>query len=96
MKVIKEGNYNGQFPMRVKCQRVVDIYGFAYGDDKDFCGSVVEIEATDIKKHKWTKYPDYSGTDYGLVCPVCGRFIVVDTKKISEQVLDSAEEIFLN
>lgn len=93
MKVIKKGNYNNVFPMKIVCHQVVDKYGFAYGKANDFCGSELEIEAEDIKKHKWDKYPDYSGTDYGVACPVCGKFIVVDTSEIPIQVLNDAEEI---
>lgn len=96
MKVIERGNYGNTFPMIVECKRVVDEYGYTYGDAKDFCGSKIEIEMEDIKKHKWSKYPDYTGTDYGFVCPVCGKFIVVDKNTIPKRVLDEAEEIFLN
>lgn len=92
MKIIKKGNYNDQFPMKVLCRRVVDEYGFGYGDDKDFCGSTLEVEAEDIKKHPWSKYPDFHGVDYGVVCPVCGKFIPV-IGNICQKVLDNAEEI---
>lgn len=96
MKVIEKGNYGLAFPMIVECKRVVDEYGYAYGDTKDFCGSKIEIEVKDIKKHKWNKYPDYKGTDYGFICPVCGKFVVVDKNKIPKKVLDTAEEIKLS
>lgn len=95
MKVIKENNYSDVFPMQIKCKRVVDKYGFAYGKEKDFCGSELEVDAEDIKKHGWDKYPDYSGTDYGVVCPVCGQFVVIDKNKIPKTVLNNAEEIRL-
>lgn len=95
MRVLEKGNYGKVFPMVVECKRVVDKHGFAYGDAKDFCGSKIEIEAEDIKKHKWAKYPDYKGTDYGFICPECGKFIVVDEKKIPKQILDAAEETFI-
>ena len=96
MKVIKKNNYNNVFPMKIVCHQVVDKYGFVYGGDHDFCGSELEIEAEDIKKHKWAKYPDYSGTDYGVVCPVCGKFIPIDICKIPARILDGAEEIFVS
>lgn len=96
MKVIRENNFTNVFPMQVKCKKVVDTYGFAYGKEKDFCGSELEIDAEDIKKHKWFKYPDYKGTDYGVICPVCGEFIVIDNDKIPSKILKDAEEIFLN
>lgn len=93
MRVIEEGNYGNVFPMIVECKRVVDEYGFAYGDTKDFCGSKIEIEMEDIKKHKWNKYPDYNGTDYGFICPICGKFVVVDKNKVPKKVLDESQEI---
>jgi hypothetical protein len=96
MKVIEVGNYGQKFPMIVRCKMVRDQYGFTYGDEKDFCGSQIEIEKEDVKRHEWFKYPNYSGTDYGFICPVCKRFVVVDKKKLPKNILDSAEEIFLH
>lgn len=82
--------------MKIKCKRVVDEYGFAYGKENDFCGSELEIDVEDIKKHKWDKYPDYSGTDYGVICPICNQFIAIDKDKIPKIVLENAKEIRLN
>lgn len=96
MKIVNENNSYDMFPMLVFCRRVADTYGFAYGEEKDFCGSKLEIEAEDIKKHKWFKYPDYEGIDYGVICPVCGKFIVVDRNEIPNRILINAEEIRLN
>lgn len=93
MKVIEENNFSNVFPMKIKCKRVVDEYGFAYGKQNDFCGSELEIEASDIKKHKWSKYPDYSGIDYGVICPICKKFVVIDMHKIPKLVLEKAEGI---
>lgn len=95
MKVIKENKFNNLFPMKITCKSVSDQYGFSYGDDVDFCGSELEIEAEDIKMHKWSKYPDYEGTDYGVRCPICGQFIVIDEKKLPNMILKTAEEIRL-
>ena len=95
MKVINEKNFTDIFPMRIICKRVTDCYGFAYGEEKDFCGSELEIDAIDIKKHSWFKYPDYEGIDYGVVCPICGKFIVIDEKEIPKKALDDAEEVKL-
>lgn len=54
MKVIKENKkFENVFPMRIKCQIMVDEYGYSYGKEVDFCGSELEIEAEDIKKHHW-------------------------------------------
>lgn len=93
MKVIKENNFLNVFPMQIKCKRVTDEYGFAYGKEIDFCGSELEVGVEDIKKHKWFKYPDYKGIDYGVVCPICGKFIVINKKEIPKKILDNAEEI---
>lgn len=93
MKIINKGNYNNAFPMKVICRRVTDEYGFGYGDDKDFCGSILEVEEEDIKKHSWSKYPAYQGVDYGVICPVCKKFVPVDKKSICKNILDNAEEI---
>lgn len=96
MKIIKRGNFNNAFPIQVECKRVEDEYGFGYGDKKDFCNSLLEVEETDIKKHKWFKYPNYSGEDYGVICPVCGNFVVIDKSKLPCTVIATAKEIFLN
>lgn len=96
MKIIKENKFPSIFPMQIKCKINIDTYGFSYGRAKDFCDSEIEINAEDIKKHKWSKYPDYKGTDYGVVCPVCGQFIVIDKNKIPKSVLSNADEIYLN
>ena len=96
MKVLKESNFSSVFPMKIKCEQVRDIYGFSYGKKIDFCGSELEIEADDIIKHSWSKYPDYEGVDYGVKCPVCGRFSVVDKNKIPEVILKKAVETRLH
>ena len=97
MKIIKENrNWENVFPMRITCKRVVDVNGFAYGDEYDFCGSELEINGADISKHPWAKYPDYSGVDYGVICPVCGKFIVVDEKKLPASIKLNSPEVKLN
>lgn len=96
MKIIERGNFNNAFPIQVECKRVEDEYGFAYGKKNDFCGSLLEIEETDIKKHRWFKYPNYNGEDYGVICPVCGRFVTIDKSKLPASTIFIAEEIFLN
>ena len=97
MKVIKNNqNFDNVFPMTVTCARVVDKYGFSYGDEVYFCGSELEIEAYDIRKRDWQKYPDFSGTDYGVVCPVCKNFVVIDRDKIPKKIKDEAENAKFN
>ena len=97
MKVLERHEVNEKvFPMVVICSQVVDEYGFTYGDEKDFCGSKLEIDAEDIKKHSWTKYPDYHGIDYGVKCPVCGRFVAIDKRKLPVEVIKIAPEILVS
>ena len=93
MKIISKKNYDHVFPMKIKCSQVRDEYGFSYGKVEDFCGSELEIDANDIKKHKWFKYPNYVGIDYGVLCPVCGKFIVIDAAELPNAILESAEEV---
>lgn len=92
MKVLKE-NHGNVFPLEVECQRVEDSHGFGYGPAPDFCHSILEVEESDIKKHPWFKYPDYEGIDYGVICPVCGKFVVIDEKKLPKSAKENAEKI---
>lgn len=94
MKVLQMGT--GVFPMEVRCEQIKDEYGFCYGNKVDFCGSLLEIDAEDICSHKWEKYPDMSGTDYGIICPVCGNFIMIPAKNIPERVKKCAPAIRIN
>ena len=96
MKVVKENKFENIFPIKIKCRRVVDAYGFAYGKTNDFCGSELEVEVEDIKKHKWFKYPNYSGTDYGVRCPICNQFIPIKEEDIPKTIKERAEEIYLS
>lgn len=96
MKILKKNDFCSVFPMEIKCERILDKYGLSYGEPKDFCGSELEISAEDIKRHDWFKYPDCEGIDYGVICPVCKRFIVIQTDKIPNVILENAESIKLN
>ena len=95
MKIIetKQEHITNMFPMKVNCHYNADAYGFGYGDKKDYCGSVVEINASDICKHPYFKYPDISGVDYGYICPVCKHFVVIPSKDIPVEVMHAAPEI---
>lgn len=75
------------FPMKVTCHHTSDAYG-GYGNKVDFCGSDMEVEAEGIVKHK--------GTDYGVICPVCGMFTTIPTESIPMQVRDIAPEVSLD
>lgn len=55
------------------------------------CGSTLEIDANDIIKRKWNKYPDESGNDYGFICPVCGCFTEINNKLLTEHLMDMAK-----
>lgn len=96
MKIVEEDSKTIlQFPARIRCIQAKDGFGLSYGDNGDFCGRTLEIETADIKKHKWYKYPSLQNTDYGVVCPACGAFIVMDGDEIPRDVKDGAEEIWL-
>ena len=96
MKVIKRGDRSNIFPIRVQCEKIEDEYGFSYSNRNGVCcGSELEVEAEDIRKHKWSKYPDYSGVDFGVVCPVCGQFIVLNARQLPRAILENAPEIHL-
>ena len=91
MKITKN-NILKTFPMRVTCKVVYDEFGFHYGEEDDYCRSELEIYADDIVKREWSKYPNFKGTDYGVVCPLCGSFIVIDTTDIPKYILDNAKD----
>lgn len=95
MKVIKE-NHGTAFPMKIECKQTKDDFGFSYGDAVDFCHSILEVEEKDIKKHPWYKYPNYEGIDYGVVCPVCKHFVVIDNDKIPKSVKEKAKEVSIS
>ena len=91
MKIIKNNEkFDNVFPMTITCTCVADKYGFTYGSAVDFCGSELEIEAADIRRRDWQKYPDFSGTDYGVICPVCGNFVVIDRDNLPRKIKDEA------
>lgn len=92
MKVIG-GPESPVFPMKVRCSHHVDGYGFSYGRPADFCGHELEVEESDIKKHPWYKYPEMGGTDYGVVCPVCHMFVVIEEEKLPGYVKEAADRI---
>lgn len=78
MKVIQN---NLDFPRKVTCKRIFTIDGRSYGTDKDFCNSVLEIDIADIRKHYWgytCGFRHEEGVDYGVVCPICGAFILIE------------------
>ena len=94
MKVIEKAK-NSVFPMKVRCEHKVDRYGFSYGNKPDFCGWLLEIEESDVKKHPWFRYPDDSGVDYGIICPVCHMFTPLDENMLPRHVKERAREVSL-
>lgn len=90
MKVLNERHVSDYFPMKFTCQEVKDTYGFSY--DGNFCGSELEIEEEDLFKREWFKYPDYNGIDYGVFCPVCGSFVVVDVSSVPKCILEKCKD----
>ena len=92
MKVIENNSHKSGFPRRITCKQVFDENGYSYGNELDFCGSVLEVEASDIKKHHWEKYYE-SGESYIVVCPICGSWIEIDSNTLSSTTKAEAEEI---
>ncbi len=82
--------------MRITCKQYLDKNGFGYGRKNDFCGSELEIEGSDIKKHYHFKYPDHQGTSYGVICPVCGQFVEIDSNILPMKIKNEAKEISIN
>ena len=74
MKILKEPD---KFKKIITCECIKDKHGYGWGDKEDYCGATLEIEAEDICRREWHKYYEH-GIDYGVVCPVCNCFIVVE------------------
>ena len=91
MKIIENNSLTG-FPRRVTCEFTRDKDGYYYDECNNYCGSILEIEASDIKQHHWRKY-DESGTSYVVVCPVCGCWIEIDANTLNSNIKANAEEI---
>lgn len=96
MKVLVD-NYNDKnFTYQVMCRQVKDENGFVYGDPEDFCGSTLEIEGRDVKKHFWGKgiYDRITGVSYVVVCPLCGSWIELPEAILPGSVKNKAEKIY--
>lgn len=92
MKIIENNSHKNGFPRRVTCEFTRSADGYYYDERNNYCGSVLEIESTDIRKHHWQKYYD-SGDSYVVVCPVCGCWIEIDPHTLSCNIKANAEEI---
>lgn len=91
MKIIENNLLTG-FPRRITCEFTRDKDGYYYDECNSYCGSILEIETSDIKRHHWRKY-DASGTSYVVVCPVCGCWLEIDSNTLSSTTKAEAEEI---
>ncbi len=84
MKIIKEGN-GEDWTLTLKCEVVRDSWGLTYDADKEHCGSLLEVNKTDIMTRSWDKYlHQASGTDYVVKCPKCGCCLYIDPEKMPE------------
>lgn len=92
MKIIEDNSQKNSFPRRVTCEFTRSPDGYYYDEGNDYCGSVLEIEASDIKKHEWQKYYE-KGTSYVVVCPLCGCWIELDPDTLPRAVKEKAEAI---
>lgn len=83
------------FPMMIQCRRVANSYGLAYGRETDFCGQAIKVEQNDIKRQTWQRFVQHekaSGTDYGVICPECGAYVLIDSSEIPDYVKKTANE----
>lgn len=96
MKILVDNYTNNAFKIEVKCEKTYDEYVYTYGNDLDYCGSVLEAEPWDIRSHRWSKgWPDnISGASYIVVCPLCGSWIEIPEDKLPKQVKENAKEIY--
>lgn len=87
MKIIQERTPFENWNLEVECT------GKNWNqDNKTPCGSVLEINANDLIKREWSKYPDYSGIDYGFICPVCKCFTEIDQENLSDNLKSMAKD----
>lgn len=95
MKVLIDNYTYDNFSLKVQCKQTHDEHGYTYGDESEYCGSTLEVDAFDIKSHKWSKgWPEtQTGTSYVVICPLCGSWIEIPAEKIPKQVREKACEI---
>ena len=92
MKIIEDKYNYVQFNQTIRCEQWLDDSGYTYENEEDYCSSVLEIEASDVKKHNWAKF-DEKGTSDVVVCPLCGCWIVLDPDTLPRAVKEKAEPI---
>lgn len=82
MKVLKQGNFEGVFPMEVMCGEGLDSDSAV-----DYCGSLLEVSAEDIIRTS-------EDTDYcGIICPICGQFTYIPSEEIPEIVRKKSKRV---
>lgn len=82
MKIIEEGD-GEDWSLQIKCEVVKDQYGLTRDSDKYHCGSLLEINKSDIKAIRWSKYlMGLDGTDYIVICPKCACQLYIPPEKI--------------
>jgi len=89
MKVLQERKPFEDWTLEITCTG-----GNWRQEGKVPCNSMLEINADDLVKRKWFKYPDYEGIDYGFICPICGCFTNLDEKNLTKYLRDMAKDYF--
>lgn len=86
MKIIKEPK---EFSRTIVCHQVVDEYGRYWNKKEDHCGAELEFDSDDVLYRESYNYWNHSLTeDYGIFCPCCGSFVVIEDlpKWVKEKV----------
>ena len=66
-----------QFPMKIRCETDIDERGLSWHKKAAHCGSVLLITEEDLIAKRYRRgFKTY--IDYGIVCPICGCFVVVN------------------
>lgn len=89
MKVIEEKTPCSGWNLKVTCT------GKNWRQKNAPCGSILEIDVTDLYKREWFKYPDNEGVNYGFICPICGCFTELEDKLLDENLKMMAKD-YLN
>ena len=87
MKILKEKK-----PLENWSEVVICTGGSWNQNGKVPCGSSLEINADDLLARNWSKYPNYSGTDYGVICPVCHCFTELKEDKLTNELKNIAKD----
>lgn len=74
MKILNQRYAGDNWSMKVDCS------GYGWHQENAPCTSNLEIDANDLLKREWSKYPDESGIAYGFVCPLCNCFTEIQLK----------------